>query len=159
MNDFKEYSAAFQDHQNDLMHYGVKGMKWHKRKPGLKTMPGPQAPRDFSVGNLDPQDKNTYKRASKMARDFSKLSDDQLRKVVDDWSADQDYAEVAKRSNEGTGHHSYISTSSVANTVLSNRNNKKRTGIDKVANRVAKKNKKRQIEKYRAEKAYRRGGN
>ena len=30
MNDFREYQAAFQDHQNDLMHYGVKGMKWHE---------------------------------------------------------------------------------------------------------------------------------
>lgn len=30
--DFREYSAAFHDHQNDLMHYGVPGMKWHKRK-------------------------------------------------------------------------------------------------------------------------------
>ena len=28
MADFREYSAAFQDHQNDLAHYGVKGMKW-----------------------------------------------------------------------------------------------------------------------------------
>lgn len=32
MNDFKEYSAAFMDHQDDLAHYGVKGMKWHNRK-------------------------------------------------------------------------------------------------------------------------------
>ena len=32
MTDFKEYSAAFHDHQNELMHYGVKGMKWHKKK-------------------------------------------------------------------------------------------------------------------------------
>lgn len=31
-NDFHEYSAAFQDHQNDLAHYGVRGMKWKKRK-------------------------------------------------------------------------------------------------------------------------------
>lgn len=31
-NDFHEYSAAFQDHQNDLAHYGIKGMKWKKRK-------------------------------------------------------------------------------------------------------------------------------
>ena len=35
MNDFRSYSAAFMDHQNDLMHYGTKGMKWHhhKRQP------------------------------------------------------------------------------------------------------------------------------
>lgn len=31
-NDFHEYSAAFQDHQNDLAHFGIKGMKWKKRK-------------------------------------------------------------------------------------------------------------------------------
>lgn len=36
MNDFKEYSAAFQDHQNSLMHYGVKGMKWRHHKRSLK---------------------------------------------------------------------------------------------------------------------------
>jgi hypothetical protein len=37
MSDFREYSAAFMDHQNDLVHSGVKGMKWHhhKRKPIL----------------------------------------------------------------------------------------------------------------------------
>lgn len=31
MNDFKEYSAAFHE-KNDLMHYGVKGMKWNPNK-------------------------------------------------------------------------------------------------------------------------------
>lgn len=31
-NDFHEYSAAFQDHQNDLAHFGIKGMKWKHRK-------------------------------------------------------------------------------------------------------------------------------
>lgn len=30
--DFKEYSAAFHDRQNSLMHYGVKGMKWDPSK-------------------------------------------------------------------------------------------------------------------------------
>lgn len=37
MNDFKEYSAAFQDHQNSLMHYGVKGMKWDPSKKKKTT--------------------------------------------------------------------------------------------------------------------------
>lgn len=39
MSDFKEYKAAFLE-QNDLKHYGVKGMKWDhtKRKPGLKIV-------------------------------------------------------------------------------------------------------------------------
>lgn len=40
MNDFKEYSAAFHDHQNELMHYGVPGMTWDpskKKKNGQKT--------------------------------------------------------------------------------------------------------------------------
>lgn len=31
MNNFKEYSAAFHE-KNDLMHYGVKGMKWNPNK-------------------------------------------------------------------------------------------------------------------------------
>lgn len=40
MNDFREYQSAFLDHQDDLMHYGVKGMKWDhkKRQPGAKPM-------------------------------------------------------------------------------------------------------------------------
>ena len=40
MNDFKEYSAAFHDRQNELMHYGVPGMKWDpskRKKNGQKT--------------------------------------------------------------------------------------------------------------------------
>lgn len=39
MADFREYSAAFQDHQNDLAHYGVKGMKWkhHVRNAALRA--------------------------------------------------------------------------------------------------------------------------
>ena len=40
MADFREYSAAFMDHQNDLAHYGVKGMKWkhHVRNAGKKAV-------------------------------------------------------------------------------------------------------------------------
>lgn len=39
MSDFREYKAAFLE-QNDLKHYGVKGMKWEhkKRKPGAKQV-------------------------------------------------------------------------------------------------------------------------
>lgn len=35
MADFREYSAAFHAQNDDLMHYGVKNMRWHhhKRKP------------------------------------------------------------------------------------------------------------------------------
>ena len=28
MADFREYRSAFLDRQDDLRHYGVKGMKW-----------------------------------------------------------------------------------------------------------------------------------
>lgn len=37
MNDFKEYSAAFHDRQDSLMHYGVKGMKWDPSKKKKTT--------------------------------------------------------------------------------------------------------------------------
>lgn len=32
MNDFREYSAAFHAQNDDVMHYGVKGMKWKHHK-------------------------------------------------------------------------------------------------------------------------------
>lgn len=32
MNDFREYSAAFHYQNNDIMHFGVKGMKWGVRR-------------------------------------------------------------------------------------------------------------------------------
>lgn len=37
MTDFREYSAAFMDHQNDLAHYGVKGMRKGVRKDKENT--------------------------------------------------------------------------------------------------------------------------
>ena len=35
MNDFREYSAAFHANNNDLIHYGVLGMKWGVRRTKL----------------------------------------------------------------------------------------------------------------------------
>lgn len=32
MNDFREYSAAFHAQNDDVLHYGVKGMKWKHHK-------------------------------------------------------------------------------------------------------------------------------
>lgn len=48
MADFREYRSAFLDRQEDLRHYGVKGMKWHKgihkkRIPGAKSLPNENA--------------------------------------------------------------------------------------------------------------------
>ena len=44
MADFREYSAAFHAQNDDLMHYGVKDMRWHhhKRKPGETTLEDPR---------------------------------------------------------------------------------------------------------------------
>ena len=39
MTDFKEYKAAFLE-QNDLKHYGVKGMKWGVKTKGTNSSNG-----------------------------------------------------------------------------------------------------------------------
>jgi len=40
MSDFKEYSAAFHAQNDDIMHYGVKGMKWKHHKLQAGGVPG-----------------------------------------------------------------------------------------------------------------------
>lgn len=36
MNDFREYSAAFHAQNDDILHYGVPGMKWRHHRRSLK---------------------------------------------------------------------------------------------------------------------------
>lgn len=160
--DFREYSAAFHDHQNDLMHYGVKGMKWHKRKAGLKTLPGPQAPKDFATAYADSTEKKNHAKASKMYNKFSTLSSAQLRKIA---NSDAAYEDSSGKMPQG----GYTTTSSIAEAVLNyrkkeptNPHNAKKTGLQKAATEVARKEEKKRNRKLinarKAERAYRRGG-
>ena len=86
MNDFREYSAAFHAQNDDVLHYGIKGMYWDpskKRRHG-QTDPtgGPQAPKDYATAYADSTEKKNYAKASKMYNKFSTLSSDQLRKIA-----------------------------------------------------------------------------
>jgi len=42
MSNFKEYAAAFHAQNDDILHFGVKGMKWHHHK--LRGRPQPLDP-------------------------------------------------------------------------------------------------------------------
>lgn len=56
MADFREYSAAFHAQNDDLMHYGVKNMRWHhhKRKPGDRKL---KDPKEQETNNEEPEKK------------------------------------------------------------------------------------------------------
>ena len=48
MNDFREYSAAFHAQNDDILHFGTKGMKW-----GIRRYQNPD-------GSLTPEGKRRY---------------------------------------------------------------------------------------------------
>lgn len=175
--DFREYSAAFHDHQNELMHYGVKGMKWHKRKAGLKTLPGPQAPKDYAVANR-PENEAERKLMSDAARNYKylqKATNEQLQRIVDndDISRQQHKTVDLPNGKNGNTRIATGNTYSVALNILRNREKgtekspseplyKKKTGLQKAATEVARKEEKKRNRKLvnarKAERAYRRGG-
>ena len=73
MNDFREYSAAFHDHQNDLAHYGVKGMKWKHHKRSLREW--------LYGGDSQENEEIARRKANKKRREYANevgYRDDQL---------------------------------------------------------------------------------
>ena len=163
--DFKEYSAAFHDHQNELMHYGVKGMKWHKRKPGAKII-------SEVAYNANKDEINWIRREAKYKKDLSKLSSDQLLKKIRDTDNTYEFDRVI---NNGNGSSTLTSDRRrFASDILYDREHgkaseptdpykpEKKTGVQKAAKMAARKEEKKRNRKImnlrKAERAYRRGG-
>ena len=177
-NDFKEYSAAFHDRQNSLMHYGVKGMKWDpsKRRRRGQTDPtgGPGVPR---LAGTERYEIPAFKKASQLNR----LSNSDLKKIANNEAAGNDDKKLFNTKN---GHAS-ASLAGIASTVSDLResgklkSNHKGNAFSDVLKKakdekkkksltgIAKKHASRKLEKRRnkertnarkAEQAYRRGG-
>lgn len=172
--DFKEYSAAFHAQNDDIMHYGVKGMKWDpsKRRRRGQTLPGPQAPRDVSNAYADKEDKKFMRIDSKYTRELSKLSSDQLDKRIRNRAEASDFDRVSRYAD---GSANLVSDKDrIARSILVSRQRgeaeepkeeykaKKETSLHKAAKKAARKKEKRRNKERtnarKAEQAYRRGG-
>lgn len=169
MNDFKEYSAAFHNQNDSLMHYGVKGMHWDpskKRRHG-QTDPtgGPKA--KMTVSDVY-RDKKDHDKATRLASEFNKLRTGQLEEMFNKPGGhpaekglistilDRRYSgEDKKRGNSTMG--------SIVESAKKKKSNRSVTSVLKKAKRSKDKEKsvkeaKRRRQAYLAEKAYKRGG-
>lgn len=159
--DFREYSAAFHDHQNDLMHYGVKGMKWDPSKKKKKLI----------SEVADKEGIDAVRRDAKYEKQMSKFSSKQLNTIL----SDRDRFHFDRVVQHPDGSRTMISDArDAARKVLLDRDDgkakeptnpykpKKRTGLQKAATSVARKEEKKRNKKLinarKAERAYRRGG-
>ena len=68
MSDFREYSAAFMDHQSDLAHYGVKGMRWRDHLKKLADDAKYHLKYDVGIG-LKKDINDTQKVINRLAKD------------------------------------------------------------------------------------------
>lgn len=111
MNDFREYSAAFNDHQNDLAHYGIKGMKWRHHKLRVGGVPG-------LVGNLlrnrrrngsddeeqQPASRGSYYDSDRVNKDRGSISNSNRRSSVADSNRRGRYADSERAAAERDAH-------------------------------------------------------
>ena len=109
MNDFREYAAAFADHQDDLCHYGTKGMKWrhHKRVPislvgpNTKSSLNTSQSRSGSSNNRKPNPLwsiNRFQGSSSSSSSSSSTSDREAKKDTNRKSAEDDKEKRRRRA-------------------------------------------------------------
>ena len=177
-NDFREYSAAFHDRQNSLMHYGVKGMKWDpsKRRRRGQTDPtgGPGVP---SLAGTE----RHYIPLLKKSNQFNRLSNSDLKKIANNESAaydekklydtkngyaSRDLASIAsdiydlRKSGELKSNHKGNVFSDALKKAKDEKKKKSLTGIAKkhASRKLEKRRNKERTNARKAEQAYRRGG-
>lgn len=159
--DFREYSAAFHDHQNELMHYGVKGMTWDPSKKKKRLI--------SEVADKELID--AVRKDEKYKRKLSNFSSEQLRKKIKDTNDKWEWDSVYQHKDGSKTMSS--DNRRIAAEVLNEREqglrkeptnpyNVKKTGLQKAATEVARKEEKKRNRKLinarKAERAYRRGG-
>lgn len=174
-NDFREYSAAFHDRQNSLMHYGVKGMKWDpsKRRRRGQTDPtgGPKAKMTISDAG---EDKKTIKSTLSKYPKLNTFSDKRLAQISNDQLATDfktnkhgqnirdmaDYIIEARKNGETKRHRDGSGVTDVVDKVIEKKKKKSLTGIAKkhASRKLEKRRNKERTNARKAEQAYRRGG-
>lgn len=167
--DFREYSAAFHDHQNDLMHYGVKGMTWDpsKRRRRGQTDPTGGYKAKMTVSDVY-GDKKDHDNATRLAPEFNKLRTGQLKEMLDkpgSHPAEEGLVSMIldRRSSGEDKKRGNSTMGSIVESAKKKKSNKSVTSVLKNAKRSKDKEKsvkeaKRRRQAHLAERAYRRGG-
>lgn len=110
MNDFREYSAAFNDHQNDLAHYGIKGMKWrhHKNRLGVGGLINPLIKMSRKKNNSNeeqqPASRGSYYDSDRVNKDRGSISNSNRRSSVADSNRRGRYADSERAAAERDAH-------------------------------------------------------
>lgn len=124
--DFVAYSAAFNSHQNAIMHYGVKGMKWGVRKDAQLL-----AERQYNVEKKDLKqqlklnkiDRSTYRMKKKRAK-YGMLSEKyRTNKFIKENKKDQQalydkYMELHSKAVKDIPHYKIKSGAKTAGRIL-----------------------------------------
>lgn len=174
-NDFKEYSAAFHDRQDSLMHYGVKGMKWDpsKRRRHGQTDPTGGANVKTTISDTY-EDKKTIESTLPKYRKLNTFSDKRLAQISNNqlntyYKTNKhgqtirdmaDYLIDARKNGEIKRRRDGSGVTDVVDKAIEKKKKKSLTGIVKKASRkLEKRRNKERTNARKAEQAYRRGGN